>query len=55
MKHHNCCSRSFLPGAGSLLFAGLLAVAADGSGPVRKPADNVNDAAVRETTRTPAQ
>ncbi len=49
MKHHNCCSRSFLPGAGSLLFAALLAVAADGSGPVRQPADNVNDAAVRET------
>lgn len=49
MKCHSLLSRTFLPGAGSLVFAGLLAVAADGSGPVRKPADNVNDATVRET------
>ena len=49
MKHYNFLSRSFLPSAGTLLFAGLLAVADDGSGPVRKPADNVNDSALRET------
>jgi YVTN family beta-propeller protein len=48
MQRHNFLSRFLLPSAGSLLFAGLLAVAADGSGPVRKPADSVNDAAVRE-------
>jgi hypothetical protein len=49
MTRHNFVSKSFLPAAGSLLFAGLLAVAADGSGPVRKPADDLNDAALRET------
>ena len=30
------------------MFAGLLAVADDGAGTVRKAADNVNDAALRE-------
>ena len=31
------------------MFAGLLAVAAEGPGPVRQPADNVNNAALRES------
>ena len=48
MKRHNCFSRFFLPSAGALLFSGLLALAVDAPGSVRKPADNVNDAALRE-------
>jgi len=48
VTHHSLFSGSFLPFAGSLLFAGLLAVAEDGSSQVRQPADNVNDAALRE-------
>src|ERR1035438_6594521 len=49
MKRHNCFSRFFLPSAGALMLAGLLGVAAEGPGPVRKPADSVNDAALRES------
>src|ERR1039458_4826325 len=49
MKRHICCSRFFLPSAGALMFAGLLAGAAERPGPVRKPADSVNDAALRES------
>ncbi len=48
MKYYSFVSRSFLPGAGILLLAGLLAVASAAPDPVRKPADSVNDAAVRE-------
>ena len=48
MQCHNFLSRPFLPGAGALLFAGLLTLADAAPGPVRKPADSVNDAAVRE-------
>src|ERR1019366_3486332 len=49
MKRRNCFSRFFLPSAGLLIFAGLLAIAGEAPGPVRKPAESVNDAAVRET------
>src|ERR1035438_4035100 len=49
MKRHNCFFRFFLPSAGALMFAGLLACAAEGPGPVRKPTDSVNDAALRES------
>jgi YVTN family beta-propeller protein len=49
MKRHSCFFRSFLPSGGWLLFAGLIAIAGETPGPVRKPADSVNDAAVRET------
>jgi YVTN family beta-propeller protein len=38
-----------VPGAGSLLFAGLLALANEGAGPVRQPADSVNDPALRQS------
>ena len=48
MKHHNFFSGASLPVGSSLLFAGLLAIAGETPGPVRKPADSVNDAAVRE-------
>src|ERR1035437_8855021 len=48
MQCHNFLSRPFLPGAGALLFAGLLTLADAAPGPVPKPADSVNDAAVRE-------
>src|SRR5664279_88356 len=49
MKRNNSFSRFFLPSAGALMFTGLLAVAAEGPGPVRRPAGNVNDAALRES------
>ncbi len=48
-------SRSFLPKAGAIFFAGIFAAAAaspppaHSPGPVRKPGDSVNDAAIRET------
>ena len=48
MKRHLCFSSSSLALAGSLLLTGLLALAGEGPGPVRQPADNVNDAALRE-------
>jgi YVTN family beta-propeller protein len=49
MKRNNSFSRFFLPSAGALMFAGLLAGAAERPGPVRKPTDSVNDAALRES------
>src|ERR1039458_7095509 len=49
MKRHICFSRFFLPSAGALLFSGLLALAVDAPGTVRKPADSVNNAALRES------
>src|ERR1017187_4844820 len=48
MKRHIYFSRFFLPSAGALLFTGLLALAVDAPGSVRKPADNGNGEDVRE-------
>ena len=48
MKCHIISSGAALPVA-ALLFAGLLASAGEAPGPVRKPAESVDDAAVRET------